>query len=149
MRTFMRLFSLFLSIVWVTQASAADSCETPLPDDVNIRTPTADVPEKYAKFSGLWGPGKWSGELCHVLVVETVDSDGEAEVIYSWGISERWNIEQGGWVRIIGRVVGSKLKMKVYGGKVDVNYWLDGDMLYGRYYGGNTVNVELTRNIEF
>ena len=81
--------------------------------------------------------------MCHVLVVETINSEGEAEEIYSWGISERWNIKNVGWIRIIDRVLGSKLKMKLYDGKVDVNYWLDGDMLYGRYYGGNTVDVVL------
>ena len=147
----MRAFAVILfGIFCIPFASAvyasAESCKTPLPDDVNIRTPTADVPEKYAVFSGRWGPGKWDGELCHVLVVESIDSEGEAEVIYSWGISEKWNIKQGGWVRKIGRVLGSKLKLKLYDGNVDVNYWLDGDMLYGRYYGGNTVNVALTRN---
>ena len=113
---------------------------------MNIRTPAADVPEKYAGFLGRWGPGKWDGELCHVLVVESIDSEGEAEVIYSWGISERWNIKQAGWVRNIGRVVGFKLKMKQPYNEDRVNYWLDGDMLYGRYYGGITVNVALTRN---
>ena len=132
---------LFTSVVY----ASAESCETPLPDDVDIRMPSADVPEKYAVFSGRWGSGKWDGELCHVLVVETIDSGGEVEVIYSWGTSERWNIKQAGWVRIIGRILGSKLKMKLYNGQVDVNYWLDGETLYGRYYGGNTVDIALTR----
>ena len=125
--------------------ASSESCEAPLPDDVDIRTPSADVPEEYAGFSGHWGPEKWDDELCHVLVVETIDSEGEVEVIYSWGTSEQWNIKQAGWVRIIGRVLGSKLKLKLYDGKVDVNYWLDGDMLYGRFYGRSTVNVALMR----
>ena len=125
--------------------ASAESCESLLPDDVNIRTPSADVPEKFAVFSGRWGPGKWDGELCHVLVVETIGLEGEAEVIYSWGTSERWNIKQAGWVRIVGQVLGSKLKMKLYNGQVDVNYWLDGETLYGRYYGGNIVDIALTR----
>ncbi len=147
MRTLAVVFSgifyvLFASIVY----ASAESCETPLPDDVNIRTPAADVPEKYAGFLGRWGPGKWDGELCHVLVVETIDSEGEAEVIYSWGISERWNIKEAGWARITGRILGFKLKMEPYK-ENRVNYWLDGDMLYGRYYAGrNTANIALTRN---
>ncbi len=146
MRTLAAVFpgivcALFASAVY----ASAESCESPLPDNVNIRTPSADVPEKYAGFSGRWGPGKWDGELCPVLVVETVDSEGEAEVIYSWGTSERWNIKQVGWIRIVGQVLGSKLKMKLYNGQVDVNYWLDGDILYGRYYGREAYNIELMR----
>ena len=146
MRTLAAVFhgifcALFASAVY----ASAESCESPLPDDVNIRTPSADVPEKFAGFLGRWGHGKWDGELCHVLVVETIDSEGEAEVIYSWGASERWNFKAG-WVRNIGRIVGSKLKMKL-SEEIRVNYWLDGDMLYGRYYRGkNASNVALTRN---
>ncbi len=146
MRTLAAVFPGILCALFASVACAsAESCDSPLPDDVNIRTPSADVPEKYAGFSGRWGPGKWDDELCHVLVVETLDSEGEAEAIYSWGTSERWNIKQAGWVRIVGQVLGSKLKMKLYNGQVGVNYWLDGDMLYGRYYGGNTVDVALMK----
>lgn len=146
MRTLVAVFPGFFYVLFASVVYAsAESCETPLPNDVNVRTPTADVPEKYAVFSGRWGPGKWDGELCHVLVVETIDSEGEAEVIYSWGISKKWNIKRG-WRRNIGRIVGSKLKMKL-SEEIRVNYWLDGDMLYGRYYRGENVsNVALTRN---
>ncbi len=133
-------YLLFASAVY----ALAESCETPLPDDVNIRTPAADVPEKYTGFSGRWGPGKWDGELCHVLVVETIDPEGEAEVIYSWGTSKRWNIKAG-WIRNTGRIVGSKLKMKQPYNEDRVNYWLDGDILYGRYYGREAYNIELMR----
>lgn len=146
MRTLATVFpGIFYALFAFAVYASAESCEFPLPDNVNIRTPSADVPERYAGFSGRWGPGKWDDELCHVLVVETVDSEGEAEVIYSWGTSERWNIRQAGWVRVMGRVLGAKLKIKLYDGKVDVNYWLDGETLYGRYYGGNTVDIALTR----
>jgi hypothetical protein len=60
--------------------------ETPLPDIAKNPTPsTADMPKKFAKWIGVWGGGKWDDKRCTTLVVLTVNENGEAQVVYSWG----------------------------------------------------------------
>ena len=42
-----------------TKSEAA--CSTRTPSDMHITPPTANVPDEYAKFSGIWQDGKWDG----------------------------------------------------------------------------------------
>ena len=53
--------------------------EVPLPKDINIVTPPADVPKEIAAFSGKWA-GKWDGILDSVLIVEEIN-DKQAKII--------------------------------------------------------------------
>jgi len=68
-------------------ASADTRCisETPLPDDLKLLEPGPNVPKNVSQFAGKWMNGNWNGELCGALVVNNVTSEGDAEVIYSWG----------------------------------------------------------------
>jgi hypothetical protein len=61
---------------------------------VAVAQPVGSVPEKYARFSGIWGNGKWDDRLCHTLVVTSVEADGSAEVIYSHGVYAGWGIRE-------------------------------------------------------
>ena len=74
----------------------AEECSKPLPD-FEIATAEAGVPEAHSKFLGVWGNGKWDGYLCNRLVVKSVDSDGQATVIYGWGIHPGWSIMSPGF----------------------------------------------------
>ena len=58
--------------------------KVPLPDDIKIAAPAADVPKDIAAFSGAW-EGKWpiTGSEA-ALVVEEINSK-EAKVIYCQG----------------------------------------------------------------
>lgn len=59
--------------------------ELPLPADVQITPPGADIPPHYAVFVGKWG-GRWVGSRTPVLlVVEGVKRSGEMRGIYVWG----------------------------------------------------------------
>jgi hypothetical protein len=77
----------------VTTAAAARDCrdETPLPPDVRLIAPAADVPAAFARFAGVWvGPWKETGgdTVCATLVVEEVLPSGHARLVYSHGAWE-------------------------------------------------------------
>ena len=55
--------------------------EVPLPKDINIVAPTADLPKEIAAFSGKW-TGRWEGVQESVLIVEEIN-DREARIILS------------------------------------------------------------------
>jgi hypothetical protein len=72
----------------ITTAAAARDCrdETPLPPDVRLIAPAADVPADIARFAGVWvGPWKEAGAdtLCATLVVEEVLPSGHARLVYN------------------------------------------------------------------
>ena len=54
----------------------------PLPTQLEIKPPAADVPSPIARFHGAW-VGTWGDDLRHVLVVESVTPDGQAAVVFA------------------------------------------------------------------
>ncbi|OGG65209.1 hypothetical protein A3I99_01285 [Candidatus Kaiserbacteria bacterium RIFCSPLOWO2_02_FULL_45_11b] len=70
------------------EAKAKHAClgQTSLPWRISpMKADTA--PTAYAGWSGLYA-GEWKGSgkpLCHVLIIESVGSDGKAKVLYSTG----------------------------------------------------------------
>lgn len=88
--------------------SAGRPEEVPLPKDINIVAPAADLPRELAAFSGKW-IGKWDGVYDSVLIVEEIN-DRKAKIIlanehYSgpMGIGAAEAIE-GGYRRILAKV---------------------------------------------
>src|SRR5262249_16990795 len=57
----------------------------PLPANLKVDLPAADVPANIARFAGAWAHGAWDGMLPHVLIVESVDGTGRAQVVYAVG----------------------------------------------------------------
>ncbi|CAN5324337.1 hypothetical protein BH11PSE4_BH11PSE4_34540 [soil metagenome] len=53
----------------------------PLPDRFEIETPTPDVPPDMARFLGAW-IGTWHDDR-HILVVERIQPDGHADVVFA------------------------------------------------------------------
>ena len=45
----------------------------------------ATVPERYRRFLGAWSDAAWNANTCAALIVENVDPDGTASVIYVYG----------------------------------------------------------------
>jgi hypothetical protein len=69
--------------------------QVPLPNDVTVTAPGAEVRRNLAAFSGRW-TGKWSGVLDSVFIVESIDNE-HAEIIYAWGDAPQWNTQKGYW----------------------------------------------------
>ena len=115
---------------------------------MKIVAPSADVPEEYAQFSGIWKDGKWDGILCHQLAVEMIDAKGNAKLVYSWGTALRWRINQPGYQRLRGEIADGKLKtITMNRGKV--TYWLKNpDTMSGKYVRNSTVYIELKKDVE-
>src|SRR5260370_34478785 len=66
----------------------------PVPDGAKVVPASAAVPESQQRFLGAW-VGRWGGALKHILIVESLQPDGNASVIYGWGDSLGLNITRG------------------------------------------------------
>jgi len=66
----------------------------PIPDDAKVVSPSAALPEIQWPFLGAW-VGRWGGALKHILIVESVQPDGSASVIYGWEDSPGLSITRG------------------------------------------------------
>jgi len=45
----------------------------------------ATVPEPYRGFLGAWSDAAWDASTCAALIVENIDPDGTASIIYAYG----------------------------------------------------------------
>jgi hypothetical protein len=45
----------------------------------------ATVPEPYRRFLGAWSDAAWDANTCAALIVDNVDPDGTASIIYTYG----------------------------------------------------------------
>jgi putative ABC transport system substrate-binding protein len=66
----------------------------PIPNDAKVVPPSAAVPQNQQRFLGAW-VGRWGGLLKHILIVESLQPDGSASVIYGWGDNPSLNITRG------------------------------------------------------
>jgi hypothetical protein len=139
------------------QTTAARECahETPLPAEVHLIAPGAEVPEAVARFAGAWNGASESRRsadaLCHTLVVEEVLANGSARLLYSYSSSAYWNIRLPGFLRATGRIVDGELRAHVPfpGRRLEVTYRLDGETLEGTLDRASLpVRVRLTRVAE-
>lgn len=121
-----------LAVFLLVSSGYADS-HIPLPDDLNISPPDENVPEHYARFSGTWNGGKWSGNLPHTLIVESIDAEGSVVAVYAWGDYAGWNITKG-WSRHEGVISGNRLTLETFRNGANARYELvDDGTLLGRY----------------
>jgi dienelactone hydrolase len=104
-------------------SSVAAAEPVPLPDDLRLAPPGAaeDHP-----MLGAWMGDAWSGVLPHVLVVESVASDGQATVVYAVGDGPEWKIAPG-WSRAAARIADGALTFTQRGGVAKVRYLLTPD----------------------
>jgi len=114
-----------------SDAVHAQTPTIPLPSDVKVDPPAADVPASVARFAGAWAHGAWDGVLPHVLVVEIVDGSGRAQVVYAVGDFAEADVHRE-YRRVTGRVVGDLLAFDLSNG-VSVAYHIAGDSLRGVY----------------
>jgi hypothetical protein len=45
----------------------------------------AAIPDRYRQFIGIWSDAAWNPQLCAALVVESVQPDGTASILYVFG----------------------------------------------------------------
>lgn len=92
-----------LASVMLTAVYTVASAQVPLPSDLLIRPPGTGVPPEDAAFSGAWGNGAWNGTTPTAFIVEQVEEDGTAQVIYARGATEHPKISAH-WLRLTGRI---------------------------------------------
>jgi hypothetical protein len=100
------------------------SAQVPLPATLSIEAPGADVPSTDAAFSGAWGNSGWDGNIPTALVVERVDADGTADVIYASGAAEHPKVAAN-WLHLQGRIEDHTLTLRLPEG-AQVQYHLTG-----------------------
>jgi dienelactone hydrolase len=114
-------------------AARAQTPTIPLPSDLKADPPAADVPPNISRFAGVWAQGAWDGVLPHVLVVETVDGTGRAQVVYALGDYAEGKVNRG-YRRLTGRILADLLMLEL-SESASVAYRLAGDSLHGTYTG--------------
>lgn len=119
----------------------------PLPPDLVVAPPTSDVPEPVARFAGYWGDGYWNGDFPHGLVVERVDRDGNASVVYAIGAAAE-NPVGAAVSRMRATIHGDQLRVEQRPGAPQITYTLRSDgLLQGRYFAGRE-SLALLRRVD-
>jgi len=81
-----------------------------IPDDARVVPPSAAVPESHQRFLGAW-VGRWGDAVKHILIVESVQPDGSASVIYAYGVYPGLSITPG-FRRLGAKVSGDTLTIE-------------------------------------
>ncbi|PWU24509.1 MAG: hypothetical protein C5B48_05985, partial [Candidatus Rokuibacteriota bacterium] len=104
----------FLTTALLVSTAVAKDCirETPLPADVNLTAPGANVPPDLARFAGPWS-GTWDGDICTALVIEEVFANGVARIVYSRGTAEALKVYQPRYWRVTARIADGVLRFKL------------------------------------
>jgi dienelactone hydrolase len=103
----------------------------PLPANLALVAPGADVPPSVARFAGAWARGAWDGVLPHALVVEAVDATGRAQVVYALGDLAEANVTRG-YRRVTGQILGDLLTVPL-GEGASADYHWEANTLRGVY----------------
>jgi imidazolonepropionase-like amidohydrolase len=89
-------------------ANQPGGAQPPLPDDLKVVDPGADLPPELAAYSGTW-EGAWGNVLKSRLVVEQIDAEA-ARVVYAWADHPQGRFK-GDWTRVKAKVLpGGKLQ---------------------------------------
>jgi hypothetical protein len=98
-----------LATALVSAAASAEPlavCEQSL--EYHVEAPGPQVQANMRAFSGVW-VGKWDSGLCGALVVESVQPDGTAGLLYINGSMGGQYPVKAGNRRFPGKIVGNKL----------------------------------------
>ena len=84
-------------------------CDQP----VVVRLPDRGViPERYRPFVGIWSDAAWTPQLCAALVVEAVQPDGTAAIVYVYGPIGSNNRRPGGVLHGTGIIRDGELRFQ-------------------------------------
>ena len=122
---------------------------TPIPGDAEVIKPRANVPEKFARFSGVWN-GAWDQRpnilgMCKTLVVEEILPNGYARIINSWDAYGRFRGP--GFYRATARIEGDEIRFELprAEGGGDFIHRLSGGILRGTNWYWHEGTVILTK----
>jgi len=119
------LMTSWLSNAQAQPLTADPETIVPLPDTFDMEVPAPDVPPEIARFQGAW-VGTWHDDR-HILVVERVRPDGQADVVFAQSDSAFYGMNREWW-RDKATIVGGVLTMT---GFRTFRYAFDGpDRLY-------------------
>ena len=107
---------------------ALTACQSapPMPSDLRVVAPSAQVSSEARQLAGTW-VGKWNDEFDHVLVVEDIN-DTTAIVVYSVGAFAKEGI-QPSYRRVRATVSGATLRFKLGQSAVDYDLRSDGALV--------------------
>lgn len=99
MRWLPRRLLLIMIVLLLPGAALADRLidGVPIPDDVSIAPVSASAADSGKGFVGAW-VGRWDGYLKHILIVESLQPDGTARVIYAVGDNPNASVKRR-WIR--------------------------------------------------
>jgi dienelactone hydrolase len=100
-------FLVFLTLSQPVAAADLLVDGVPLPSDATVAAMTPG--SAYEQWGGVW-VGVWLGSPKHILLVESVDADGAARVVYAIGDNPRAG-RQRRWLRLEGVATGRTLKV--------------------------------------
>ena len=84
-------------------------CDQP----VTVRLADRDgIPDPYRQFIGIWSDAAWTPQLCAALVVETVQPDGTASIVYAFGPMGSNTRRPGGILHGIGVIRDGELRFQ-------------------------------------
>lgn len=70
------------------------------------------IPERYRPFVGIWSDAAWSAQLCAALIVEAVQPDGTASIVYVYGPLGSNNRRPGGVLHGTGIIRDGELRFQ-------------------------------------
>ncbi len=74
------------------------------------------------------------GILDNMLVVEKINNNFEADVVYSWGVAYQWGVGQPGWQRYKAKFQNKTLTIIDEKQKVKITYTLNPDNTLSSVY---------------
>ncbi|MBV9586905.1 MAG: hypothetical protein JO213_18680, partial [Alphaproteobacteria bacterium] len=72
----------------------------------------AALPERYRQFVGIWSDASWTPQLCAALIVENVQTDGTASIVYVYGPMGSNNRRPGGVLHGTGIIRNGELRFQ-------------------------------------
>ena len=72
----------------------------------------AAIPERYRPFVGIWSDAAWTPQLCAALIVEAVQPDGTASILYVYGPIGSNNRRPGGVLHGTGIIQDGELRFQ-------------------------------------
>ncbi len=109
------LICLLSIVMFVYSAHAGEMTDlqfdgVPLPAGISV--PAVEKAAGNKRFLGLWS-GRWGNSLNHLLLVQSVDEDGTAKVIYSVGANP-WRKTKGAWIETTGKISGDTMRVSAW-----------------------------------
>ncbi|MCK1392598.1 alpha/beta hydrolase [Bradyrhizobium sp. 1] len=128
------------AVAWPFASSATEDADfvidgVPLPADARLAFVLQSGTDVQRRFSGVW-TGAWNGEIKHILLVERIDEDGAASIVYALGDDFHTGL-RANWRRLDATVSGRTLTVKVPGGIAE--YGIDDEGQLSAFFKGSGV----------